>query len=86
MEFEYKDLKPVLEKMLQNGAIEENGINGFQIDLFVRFCRDKIAEFNGRAYHERNVYAMSGLHQALKELELRTEERKTRKVEGTEQE
>ena len=72
---------------LQDGPIQENGVNGCQIDDVIKWCRDKIIEFNtkgeGTYSCRENSVAITKLDEALMWLQRRTETRAARGVEGT---
>ena len=68
---------------LQDGPIGEVGVNGCQIDEVVKYCRDKITEFNQAPYACReNSMAITKLDECLMWLQRRTENRTARGVEG----
>lgn len=79
-----------IEIQLQNGPIKENGVNGCQIDDVIKWCRDKVVEFNNRIREDgksfacrENSVAITKLDEALMWLQRRTENREARGVEGT---
>lgn len=70
--------------VLQNGPIQEVGVNGDQIDDIIRFAKEKLEEFNtGKHASLWNDDAIFFLDKALKALAKRTAERQARGVEGT---
>lgn len=72
---------------LQDGPIKEDGVNGCQIDDVVRYCRDKISEFNtkedGKFACIENRKAILHLNETLTWLDERTANRTAAGVEGT---
>lgn len=72
---------------LQNGPIQENGVNGCQIDEVIAWCRNTIHSFNTKENNKfscrENSCAITKLDEALMWLQRRTENRTKRGVEGT---
>lgn len=70
---------------LQEGPIEENGVNGIQIDDLIYFTRAILSRFQKSHPCDENGFAIDALNQAVFWLKKRKEERLKRKVEGTNQ-
>lgn len=67
---------------LQNGPVEENGINGCQVDEVIRAAMLMIEGLDEKFPCLENKAAISDLHQALYWLQKRREDREARGVEG----
>jgi hypothetical protein len=70
---------------LQNGAINENGVNGCQVETIIHAAMVIIKGLNEKFHSPHNDNAIDYLYDAICELEARTAERKARGVEGTSQ-
>lgn len=70
--------------VLQNGPIKEYGVNGDQIEELIKWCQDRLIEFNQPPYYTvETAIAIQHLELALERLLVRTAKRQQRGVEGT---
>ena len=67
---------------LQNGPVEENGVNGCQVDEIIRAALLIIQGLDHKYPCQENKLAMAELFQTLYWLEKRREDREQREVEG----
>jgi hypothetical protein len=68
---------------IQDGPIKENGVNGCQVDTLIHAAERILTEFDKKINCVHNQMALQGLRSAIHELNLRTEDREKRGVEGT---
>lgn len=81
----YWDDKHLLTVAFQDGAVQENGVNGVSNEALIAIVRDRINNQNKKLHSTYNEHALDGLEKALKMLEERTRDRQQRGVEGHEQ-
>lgn len=67
---------------IQEGTIEENGVNGCQIDDMIWAVATILRKFNSRFPCRENSCAITHLDEAMMWLEKRTKDREGRGVEG----
>jgi hypothetical protein len=70
---------------IQNGPVNEVGINGCQVDTLIHTARIMIQNMNEKFPCRQNELAIEGLNDALGWLEERKWDREKRGVEGTSQ-
>ena len=70
---------------IQNGAIKEAGVNGCQVDTLIHAAKMIIAGLNAKFPCRENSNAIAALDEAIQWLEIRTQDREARGVEGTSQ-
>lgn len=76
--------EPYIRIKLQDGPVQEVGVNGCQIDDVIKWCHDALTDFNQPPYKtEENKQAIYALRRALTWLSRRTAVRMKRGVEGT---
>jgi hypothetical protein len=67
---------------IQNGPIEENGVNGCQVDTLIEAARLIIERLNRKFPCEQNLLCLENLNAALFWMAERKKDRERRKVEG----
>ncbi len=78
------DGKTVGEVNFQNGPVKEHGRNGIHNEDLLAIVADRLAGFQGGEFAtSENADALESVFEALKFLQIRTEIRKARNVEGT---
>lgn len=71
--------------VFQKGAPQHHGVNGLTNEALITILIDRITYQDSKCPCEENKEAVSDLKSALAFLELRTKDRETRGVEGTEE-
>ena len=78
------DGKTLGEVHFQNGPVKEHGRNGVHNEDLLAIVADRLAGFQGGDFGcKENAAALESVLDALKYLQMRTEVRKARNVEGT---
>lgn len=70
---------------LQNGPIQEHGVNGCQVETLIHAAKAIIKTYNDAVPCRENSLAITKLEEAIHWLEARTKDRQSRGVEGTNQ-
>ena len=78
---------PGLSVIFQNGPVQEQGVNGAQVEYLLQAARERLeflnASADGKFASQYNAGALAALRQAEEMLNMRTAERQERGVEGT---
>lgn len=75
--------KNSLSFTIQDGPVSEKGVNGCQVDTLIESAKIILESFNKELSCRENSIAITKLDEALLWLKKRTEDRKQRGVEGT---
>lgn len=70
---------------IQNGPIQEAGLNGCQVDTIIEVAKVMVEGLNKKFPSRENAVAITKLDEALMWLEKRRKDRESRGVEGTSQ-
>lgn len=73
-----------LEVNFQNGAVQENGVNGITNEALLAILIHRTKHLNGKFPCNENDHAINCMEHALAHLEARTHRRMNRGVEGQE--
>lgn len=76
-----KDVEQIIK--FQSGPIQENGVNGCQVEDLLLVCLSRLKDLNDILPCDENVKAIGHINLVLGWLDLRTKNRELRGVEGT---